>query len=73
MQQVHTIRDSVEDHGEPKVNLEQLNSGSNLLMATCDTFIKTLEETMDLADASKPDPSQPNGFSSKRVTELVNP
>ena len=46
-QQVHTIKS-----GATEESLTQVESGYQLLGATCDTFIKTLDELMNLADAN---------------------
>ena len=46
-QQVHTIKS-----GATEESLSHVESGYQLLGATCDTFIKTLDELMNLADAN---------------------
>ena len=46
MQQVHTVKTGATNDLQSSVEDE-----SHLLTATCDTFIKTLDELMDLADA----------------------
>ncbi|XP_067287601.1 pleckstrin homology domain-containing family A member 3 [Pseudorasbora parva] len=52
MQQVHTIQESVEQEGEsPVASTETRNEASSLLSATCETFIKTLEECMKIANS----------------------
>ncbi|XP_018598283.2 pleckstrin homology domain-containing family A member 3 isoform X2 [Scleropages formosus] len=52
MQQVHTIQESVEQDGaHPSASTENMNDASSLLSATCNTFIKTLEECMKIANA----------------------
>ncbi|KAK7119310.1 hypothetical protein R3I94_021223 [Phoxinus phoxinus] len=52
MQQVHTIHESVEQEGESTVaSTETRNEASSLLSATCETFIKTLEECMKIASS----------------------
>ncbi|XP_067243329.1 pleckstrin homology domain-containing family A member 3 isoform X2 [Chanodichthys erythropterus] len=52
MQQVHTIQESVEQEGESTVaSTETRNEASSLLSATCETFIKTLEECMKIANS----------------------
>ncbi|KAL4635659.1 pleckstrin homology domain-containing family A member 3 isoform X1 [Arapaima gigas] len=52
MQQVHTIQDSVQQEGScPSASTENMNDASSLLSATCNTFIKTLEECMKIANA----------------------
>jgi len=59
MQQVHTIKTGAEfpANSNPKEDLphpspveNSSNNDSHLLTATCDTFINTLDELMDLAD-----------------------
>uniref|UniRef100_A0A3B3R3A3 Pleckstrin homology domain containing, family A (phosphoinositide binding specific) member 3 n=1 Tax=Paramormyrops kingsleyae TaxID=1676925 RepID=A0A3B3R3A3_9TELE len=52
VQQVHTIQESVE-HEAPQSapSFERVNDASSLLSATCNTFIKTLEECMKIANA----------------------
>ena len=59
MQQVHTIKTGAEfpANSNPKDDLphpspveNSSNNDSQLLTATCDTFINTLDELMDLAD-----------------------
>ena len=47
MQQVHTIKTGANTQDLPPT-VE--NNEGHLLTATCDTFIKTLDELMDLAD-----------------------
>ncbi|XP_057217932.1 pleckstrin homology domain-containing family A member 3 isoform X1 [Triplophysa rosa] len=52
MQQVHTIQESVDQEGVCTVtNTETRNEASSLLSATCETFIKTLEECMKIANS----------------------
>ncbi|XP_051531243.1 pleckstrin homology domain-containing family A member 3-like isoform X3 [Myxocyprinus asiaticus] len=52
MQQVHTIQESVQQEGESAVaSTEMRNEASSLLSATCETFIKTLEECMKIANS----------------------
>ena len=46
MQQVHTVKTGASSDEQSVEEAE-----SHLLTATCDTFIKTLDELMDLADA----------------------
>ena len=46
-QQIHTIKS-----GATEESLSQVESGYQLLGATCDTFINTLDELMNLADAN---------------------
>jgi len=56
MQQVHTVKQAVTDPTSSSsggVNLEQLDEGSNLLAKTCDTFISTLDDAMQLAEAAQ--------------------
>jgi len=50
MQQVHTVKAAGTE--SPKPDLEKLDESTALLSATCDTFIKTLEDCMKLANAS---------------------
>ncbi|XP_048878840.1 pleckstrin homology domain-containing family A member 3 isoform X3 [Brienomyrus brachyistius] len=52
VQQVHTIQESME-HEAPQSapSFEHVNDASSLLSATCNTFIKTLEECMKIANA----------------------
>ena len=49
MQQVHTIKTGSEFSDSQDLPTVE-NNQSHLLTATCDTFIKTLDELMDLAD-----------------------
>ncbi|KAJ8004315.1 hypothetical protein DPEC_G00157850, partial [Dallia pectoralis] len=52
MQQVHTIQESVDhEDQEGDCNSESLNEASSLLSATCNTFMKTLEECMKIANS----------------------
>ncbi|XP_056590102.1 pleckstrin homology domain-containing family A member 3 isoform X2 [Triplophysa dalaica] len=52
MQQVHTIQESVDQEGVcTGTNTETSNEASSLLSATCETFIKTLEECMKIANS----------------------
>lgn len=51
MQQVHTIKSSVtSEKSHPE--FEKMNEAAGLLSATCDTFIRTLDECMTMADAN---------------------
>lgn len=50
MQQVHMVKTSANCESGP--DLEKLNEATSLLTATCDTFIKTLEECMKMSNAS---------------------
>lgn len=76
MQQVHTIQESVvkeeqeqeeeeeqqEEEHQPQTqsNTETMNEASSLLSATCNTFIKTLEDCMKIANSKfKSDLLQP--------------
>lgn len=55
MQQIHMVKSAASTAtGSPAgaVNVDQLEQGSTLLTQTCDTFIRTLDETMQLADAN---------------------
>ncbi|XP_030760927.1 pleckstrin homology domain-containing family A member 3-like [Sitophilus oryzae] len=47
MQQVHVIKNSAQDREGPKI--EEMDEATRLLGATCDTFIKTLDECMKLS------------------------
>ncbi|XP_029524650.1 pleckstrin homology domain-containing family A member 3 [Oncorhynchus nerka] len=55
MQQVHTIQESVgqedQERDHSNSSSETLNEASSLLSATCNTFIKTLEECMKMANS----------------------
>ncbi|XP_030637383.1 pleckstrin homology domain-containing family A member 3 [Chanos chanos] len=52
MQQVHTIQGCVDQEGEhTSPSTETRNEASSLLSATCNTFIKTLEECMKIANS----------------------
>ncbi|XP_028836768.1 pleckstrin homology domain-containing family A member 3 isoform X2 [Denticeps clupeoides] len=57
MQQVHTIQESVEPRGEhsdlstESAAFQTMNEASSLLSATCNTFIKTLEDCMKIANS----------------------
>ncbi|XP_014006828.1 pleckstrin homology domain-containing family A member 3 isoform X2 [Salmo salar] len=55
MQQVHTIQESVgqedQEGDHSNSSSETLNEASSLLSATCNTFIKTLEECMNMANS----------------------
>uniref|UniRef100_T1J5J3 Pleckstrin homology domain-containing family A member 8 n=1 Tax=Strigamia maritima TaxID=126957 RepID=T1J5J3_STRMM len=50
MQQVHTIKMAATQSETP--DIERLNEATSLLSATCDTFIKSLEECVKLANAN---------------------
>uniref|UniRef100_A0A1B6C3E3 PH domain-containing protein n=1 Tax=Clastoptera arizonana TaxID=38151 RepID=A0A1B6C3E3_9HEMI len=50
MQQVHMVKTAVGDENKP--DLKRLSEGSCLLAATCDTFIKTLEECMKINNST---------------------
>ncbi|XP_044271062.1 pleckstrin homology domain-containing family A member 3-like isoform X1 [Tribolium madens] len=50
MQQVHVIKNST--NGENRPDVEKMDDATRLLGATCDTFIKTLEECMELSNAN---------------------
>lgn len=47
MQQVHVIKNSAQGSGGP--DIENMDEATRLLGATCDTFIKTLDECMKLS------------------------
>ncbi|XP_014669273.1 PREDICTED: pleckstrin homology domain-containing family A member 8-like isoform X2 [Priapulus caudatus] len=49
-QQVHSIKVACTECNPP--DIEKLDDASSLLKATCDTFIRTLEECMKIANAS---------------------
>ncbi|GAB6032941.1 Pleckstrin y domain-containing A member 8 [Chamberlinius hualienensis] len=50
MQQVHKVKSAATNETPPTA--ESLDDATSLLEATCDTFIKTLDECMQLADAN---------------------
>jgi pleckstrin family protein A (phosphoinositide binding specific) protein 8 len=50
MQQVHVIKNAASGEKGPEV--EKMDDATRLLGATCDTFIKTLEECMKLSSAN---------------------
>ncbi|ODN00381.1 Pleckstrin y domain-containing family A member 3 [Orchesella cincta] len=50
MQQVHSIKEAATENPQPDVN--KLDECTSLLSATCDTFIKTLDECVKIANAS---------------------
>jgi len=50
MQQVHTLKTAAKGEGGPDV--PKIVEESNLLTATCDTFIKTLEDCMKLTNSA---------------------
>jgi len=52
MQQVHSIKEAAKAKEGPDV--DKLDESTILLSATCDTFIKTLDECLVLADATPP-------------------
>ncbi|XP_064646273.1 pleckstrin homology domain-containing family A member 8-like isoform X2 [Lineus longissimus] len=54
MQQVQTVKSSVSNDKEP--NVEKINEATCLLSATCDTFIRTLEECMTIVNAKQGTP-----------------
>jgi pleckstrin family protein A (phosphoinositide binding specific) protein 8 len=49
MQQVHGVKCAIREQGN--VDVEQLNESTSLLSATCDTFIQTLDDCVELAHA----------------------
>ncbi|XP_076330687.1 pleckstrin homology domain-containing family A member 3-like isoform X3 [Tachypleus tridentatus] len=51
MQQVHTITSSVQEQ-DVAPDVEKMKEAAELLSATCDTFIKTLEDCMKISNAS---------------------
>lgn len=50
MQQVHMVKTAALKEGGPEV--EKLDEATSLLGATCDTFIRTLEDCMKLSNAN---------------------
>ncbi|XP_049957481.1 pleckstrin homology domain-containing family A member 3-like isoform X1 [Schistocerca serialis cubense] len=50
MQQVHMVKTAAMKEGGPEV--EKLDEATSLLGATCDTFIRTLEDCMKLSNAN---------------------
>lgn len=50
MQQVHTVKTEAIREGGPQI--QTLDEATNLLGATCDTFIKTLEECIHIVNTS---------------------
>ncbi|CAG9860466.1 unnamed protein product, partial [Phyllotreta striolata] len=58
MQQVHIIKSSTQDQNRP--NIEEVDEATRSLGATCDTFIKTLEECMNLSNIDVKNPSTPS-------------
>ncbi|XP_053625307.1 pleckstrin homology domain-containing family A member 3-like [Plodia interpunctella] len=48
MQQVHEIKSAASAEGGPE--LQKIEDASSLLTATCDTFVRTLEDIMKLAN-----------------------
>ncbi|XP_018575203.1 pleckstrin homology domain-containing family A member 3-like [Anoplophora glabripennis] len=50
MQQVHVVKTSAQAEDGPEI--EKMDEATRLLGATCDTFIKTLEECMKLSNAN---------------------
>ncbi|KAI1899488.1 hypothetical protein AGOR_G00062320 [Albula goreensis] len=73
MQQVHTIQKSVDDEEEEAdhttSSTETISDASSLLSATCNTFIKTLEECMKIANAK----FKPEMFHSNAPTSVIAP
>ncbi|KAJ8253124.1 hypothetical protein GJAV_G00209390 [Gymnothorax javanicus] len=70
-QQVHTIQKSA-DYEEPDhstSSTETLNDASSLLSATCNTFIKTLEECMKIANAK----FKPEMYHSNSTVSVIAP
>ncbi|XP_012678877.1 pleckstrin homology domain-containing family A member 3 [Clupea harengus] len=51
MQQVHTIQESVVQEDQTRSDTESMDEASSLLSATCNTFIKTLEDCMKIANS----------------------
>ncbi|KAK4875094.1 hypothetical protein RN001_011516 [Aquatica leii] len=50
MQQVHTVKTAANHENGPEIS--KMDEATSLLTATCDTFIKTLEECMKLSSRS---------------------
>ncbi|KAJ8403413.1 hypothetical protein AAFF_G00351850 [Aldrovandia affinis] len=75
MQQVHTIQKSVDEEEEEEEadhttsSTETISDASSLLSATCNTFIKTLEECMKIANAN----FKPEMFLSNAPTSVIAP
>ncbi|KAE8750450.1 hypothetical protein FOCC_FOCC002744 [Frankliniella occidentalis] len=80
MQQVHTVKTEATKEGGPEI--KTLDEATNLLGATCDTFIKTLEECIKIvntnlndvpavADTSAP-PLPHNQSKSRKTVEKKN-
>ncbi|KAG5834052.1 pleckstrin homology domain-containing family A member 3 [Anguilla rostrata] len=70
-QQVHTIQRSAdyEEADHTTSSTETLNDASSLLSATCNTFIKTLEECMKIANAK----FKPEMFHSTSAASVIAP
>ncbi|KAF7245014.1 Pleckstrin-likey domain-containing family A member 3 [Varanus komodoensis] len=70
MQQVHTIQEYVHhDENRSSPTIENMNEASSLLSATCDTFITTLEECVEIANAK----FKPETFPLPHPDPLVSP
>ncbi|KAB0795438.1 hypothetical protein PPYR_12277 [Photinus pyralis] len=50
MQQVHTVKTAANVEGGPEIS--KMDEATSLLTATCDTFIKTLEDCMKLSHSN---------------------
>lgn len=50
MQQVHMVKTAANNEETPDIG--KMNEATSLLTATCDTFIKTLEECMKMSNAN---------------------
>ncbi|KAG8300527.1 phosphatidylinositol-4-phosphate binding [Homalodisca vitripennis] len=70
MQQVHMIKTAASNEKQP--DLQKLSEGSCLLMATCDTFIKTLEDCMRLANSASSPLEQPDSVFNFNQAKLTN-
>lgn len=57
MQQVHVIKSSAQQENGP--DKEKMDEATRFLGATCDTFIKTLEECMNLSNVDVKNPLTP--------------
>lgn len=50
MQQVHMVKTAANNDGG--ADITKMNEATSLLTATCDTFIKTLEDCMKISNAN---------------------
>lgn len=58
MQQVHVIKSAAQEQNGPEI--EKMDESTRFLSATCDTFIKTLEECMSLSNVDVKNPLTPS-------------